>query len=85
MEAIMPDRPLHSDTREARTRLSDNYVILGIVAVCVIMALVLLGAGMFGSVDKSTTQPSAPQSDPQTPAIGQPSPEAPPAPENKSP
>jgi flagellar basal body-associated protein FliL len=81
----MPDRPLPEDTRQARTPFNDNYIIIGIVLVCVLMALVLLGAGMFGVNETSTTtQPSAPQSDPQTPAMGQPSPQAPPAPENNA-
>jgi hypothetical protein len=79
----MRDRPLHSDTGEARTRVSDNYVVWGIVAVCLLMALVLLGGGLldsggpFASREKIST-PGAPQSDPQTPAMGQASPEAPP-------
>ena len=58
----MPDRPLPRDTREARagsSRFGDNYIILGIVFVCVLMALVLLGAGMFDTGEKSTTQPSS--------------------------
>jgi cytoskeletal protein RodZ len=83
----MPDRPLPSDTGQARARFSDsearapfndNYVILGIVFVCVLMALVLFGAGMID--ERITTQPNAPvttQSDSQAPAITQPSTQAP--------
>jgi hypothetical protein len=89
----MPDRPLPRDTREARagsSRFGDNYIILGIVFVCVLMALVLLGAGMFDTGEKSTTQPSsqAPvttQSDSQAPAITQPSTQAPATGETKTP
>ena len=89
----MPDRPLPRDTREARagsSRFGDNYIILGIVFVCVLMALVLLGAGMFDTGEKSTTQPSsqAPvttQSDTQAPAITQPSTQAPATGETKTP
>ena len=67
----MPDRPLPRDTREApaRTpRFSDTYIVMGIVFVCVLMALVLLGAGMFDTGEKSTTQPSS-----QAPVTTQPS------------
>ena len=74
----MPDRPLPSDIREARTPFNDNYVILGIVFVCVLMALVLFGAGMID--ERSTVQPNAPvttQSDTQAPAVTQPSSQAP--------
>lgn len=89
----MPDRPLPRDTREApagSSRFGDNYIILGIVFVCVLMALVLLGAGMFDTGEKSTTQPSsqAPvttQSDSQAPAITQPSTQAPATGETKTP
>jgi hypothetical protein len=79
-EAFMPDRPLPSDNREARIRFWDKrYVVMGIVAACVLMAIAILGGGLFES-EESTRQTGAPQSDPQTPAIGQASPEAPPAP-----
>jgi hypothetical protein len=64
--------------REAKT-----YVVIGIVAVCALMALLLLGGGLFergGPFDsrENISTPGAPQSDPQTPAMGQASPEAPP-------
>lgn len=99
----MPDRPLPTDSREARTRdnygvdsreararFSDNYVVIGIVAVCVLMAVALLGAGMLDTGEKRTTQPStqAPvttQSDTQAPAITQPSSQEPATGENKTP
>ena len=86
----MPDRPLPRDTRETRTPFNDNYVVMGIVFVCVLMALVLLGAGMIDTREKSTTQPTsqAPvttQSDTQAPAITQPSTQAPATGENKAP
>ena len=87
----MPDRPLPRDTRAARTpRLSANYVIMGIGFFCMLMILVLVGAGMFDTAEKSTTQPSsqAPvttQSDTQAPAITQPSTQAPATGENKAP
>jgi hypothetical protein len=75
----MPNRPPPAGTPEARAGFNDNYVIGGIVAVCVLMAVVLLGAGM---LNKRTTQPSnqAPvttQSDTQAPAITQPSTQVP--------
>jgi len=54
----MPDRPLSQHANE-RTR-SDHYVVIGIVLVCVLMALVLLGAGMIDTGGKSATQPSNP-------------------------
>ena len=81
----MPDRPLPRDTREGpagASRFGTNYIVMGIVFVCVLMALALLGAGMFDTSEKSTTQPSsqAPvttQSDSQAPAITQPSTQAP--------
>jgi hypothetical protein len=44
-EAIMLHRYLSEDTHEKHP-LSDRTIILGIVAVCVLMALALLGAGM---------------------------------------
>jgi hypothetical protein len=57
-------------------RSGDNYVVIGIVFVCVLMAVVLLGAGMFGSDEKSATQPStqssvATQPSNQPPAAGE--------------
>ena len=44
-EAIMLHRYLSEDTHEKHP-LSDRTIILGIVAVCVLMALAILGAGM---------------------------------------
>lgn len=78
------------DSREARARFSDNYVVIGIVAVCVLMAVALLGAGILDTGEKRTTQPStqAPvttQSDTQAPAITQPSSQEPATGENKTP
>jgi hypothetical protein len=62
--------------RDSYTRedLSETTIIIGIVAVCVFLALILLGAGMLDK--KSVTQPSieAPattQSDTQAPATGE--------------
>ena len=55
----MPDGFFFKDPGEARTPFNDNYVIMGIVGVCVLMALVLLGAGMLDPVGKNTTQPSS--------------------------
>jgi hypothetical protein len=86
----MPDRPLTSDTRGARRRFSDIYVVMGIVFVCVVMALALLWAGMIDTGEKSTTQPStqAPvttQSGSQAPAITQPSTQSPGPGESKTP
>lgn len=86
----MPDRPLTRDAREARTRYWDNYVVMGVVAVCVLMAVALLWAGMIDTREKSATQPStqAPvttQSDSQAPAITQPSTQSPATGENKTP
>ena len=77
----MPD----SYTRED---LSETTIIMGIVAVCVFLALILLGAGMLDK--KSLTQPSiqAPvttQSDSQAPAITQPSSPVPGTGESKAP
>lgn len=73
----MPDRPLPSETREARTRFWDKrYVVMGIVAVCVLTALAILGGGMFDTGEKDTTQPPRPvttQSETQAPATTQPS------------
>jgi hypothetical protein len=69
----MPDRPLPGDAREARPRFSDNYVIVGIVFVCVLMALALLGAGLLDTASRPVTT----QSDSQAPVITQPSTQAP--------
>ena len=55
----MPDRPLPRDTRETRTPFNDNYVIMGIVFVCVLMALALLGAGIIDTRSIFATQPSS--------------------------
>ena len=55
----MPDRFFLKDPREARTPFNDSYVVMGIVGVCVLMALVLLGAGMLDPVGKNTAQPSS--------------------------
>jgi hypothetical protein len=78
----MPD----SYTRDDRSPISDTTIIMGIVAVCVFLALILLAAGMLDK--KSVTQPSiqAPattQSDTQAPATTQPDTQAPG--ENKAP
>ena len=50
----MLHRYLSEDTHEERP-LSDTTIIMGIVAVCVFLALILLGAGMLNK--KSFTQP----------------------------
>ena len=86
----MPDRPLPRVTREVRTPFNDNYIIMGIGFVCVLMILALVGAGMIDTGEKSTTQPSsqAPvttQSDSQAPAVTQPSTQAPATSETKTP
>jgi hypothetical protein len=85
----MPDRPLPSETREARTRFWDKrYVVMGIVAACVLMAIAILGGGMLDTGEKDTTQPPRPvttQSDTQAPATTQPSTQAPATGENKAP
>ena len=86
----MPDRPLSRDTRETRTPFNDNYVIMGIVFVCVLMVLALLGAGILDTRSIFATQPSsqAPvttQSDSEAPAITQPSTQAPATGETKTP
>ncbi len=85
----MPDRPLPSDPREARTRSWDKrYVIMSIVAACVLVALAILGGGMFDTGEKDTTQPPRPvttQSDSQAPAITQPSTQPPATGEAKTP
>ena len=77
----MPDRPLPSDNREARTRFWDKrYVVMGIVAACVLIALAILGGGMFDTGEKDTTQ-----SETQAPATTQPSTQAPATGETKTP
>ena len=85
----MPDRPLSRDTREARTGFWDKrYVVMGIVAACVLIALAILGGGMFDTGEKDTTQPPRPvttQSESQAPAITQPSTQAPATGETKTP
>ena len=79
----MPDGFFFKDPHEARTPFNDNYVVMGIVAVCVLMALALLGAGMLDTRETNTAQPpssQAPvttQSDTQAPAITPPSTQAP--------
>ena len=79
MEAYMPDRPLPSETREARTRFWDKRnVVMGIVAVCVLTALAILGGGMLDTGEKDTTQPPRP-------VTTQPSTQAPATGENKTP
>jgi hypothetical protein len=62
----MPDRPLTRDTHDARRPFNDHYVVMGIVAVCVLMALALLWAGMIDTRERSATQPSN-----QAPATGE--------------
>ena len=85
----MSDRPLPSETREARTSFWDKrYVVMGIVAVSVLTALAILGGGMFDTGEKDTTPPPRPvttQSETQAPAITQPSTQAPATGENKAP
>jgi len=61
----MPDRPLTRDTHEVRPHL-DTTIIMGIAAVCVLLALMLFGARMIQYGDLNTTQPSA-----QSPATGE--------------
>jgi flagellar basal body-associated protein FliL len=55
----MPDRPVARVNPEART---DNSILIGIVVAAAVALLVLLGATMFNSGDKSAdmnaTQPS---------------------------
>ena len=59
----MLGRYLSEDTHEVRP-LSDTTIIMGIVGVCVFLALILLGAGV---LDKnSRTQPST-----QVPTTGE--------------
>ena len=77
----MPDRPPPNDTGEAPTRFWEKrYVVMGIVAACVLTALAILGGGLFDTAEKDLTQPPRPnttQSDAQAPAITQPSSPAP--------
>ena len=84
----MPDRPLPRDTRETRRPFNDNYVIMGIVFVCVLMALALIGAGIIDTRSIFATQPSS-QAPVTTqsfaPAITQPSTQAPATGETKTP
>ena len=71
----MPDRTLPRHTREApaEPHFGDSYIVVGLVLVCVLMAVALLWAGMMN--EKSTTQPSsqAPVTQPSTqaPATGE--------------
>ena len=76
----MPDSPVRRDTRETRTPFNDNYVIMGIAFVCVLMVLALLGAGILDTRSIFATQPSS-----QAPAITQPSTQAPATGETKTP
>ena len=85
----MPDRPLPSETREARARFWDKrYVVMGIVAVCVLTALAILGGGMFDTGEKghyaaaSTGHHAVGD---WAPATTQPSTQAPATGENKTP
>ena len=85
----MPDRRLPSEPRETRTRFWDKrYVVMGIVAACVLVALAILGGGLFDTGEKDTTQPPRPvttQSETQAPATTQPSTQAPATGEDKTP
>ena len=62
----MLHRYLSEDTHEERP-LSDTTIVMGIVAVCVFLALILLGAGMLEKSSKAPaiTHPS------QAPATGE--------------
>jgi hypothetical protein len=83
----MLHRWLSEDTHENRP-LSGRTIVIGIVSVCVLMVVVLLGAGMLDPVGKSTIQPSRPvitQSDTQAPAITEPSTQAPATGETETP
>ena len=79
MEAIMPDRPLSERTREFRdppSRISETTIIMGIVFLCVLLGLLLFGAGMFdtsenNSTKASTQAPVTTQMDSQAPAPGE--------------
>ena len=57
----MPDRPLPRDTREAPAGpyFGTNYIVMGIVFVCVLMALALLGAGMINGKEHHAAQLSS--------------------------
>jgi hypothetical protein len=85
----LPDRPVPSYTRESPTRFwNKRYVVMGIVAVCVLTALAILAGGMFDTGEKDTTQPPRPvttQSETQAPATTQPSTQAPATGETKTP
>ena len=70
----MPD----SYTREVG-RFSNTTIIMGLVAVCVLMAVVLLGAGMLDTRESPT------QLNSQAPVTTQPSSAAPATGENKAP
>ena len=78
LEAIMLHRYLSEDTHEERP-LSDTTIIMGIVAVCVLMAVVLLGAGMLDTRESPT------QLNSRAPVTTQPSSAAPATGENKAP
>ena len=82
----MPDGFFFKDPGEARTPFNDNYVIMGIVFVCVLMALALLGAGIIDTRSIFATQPSsqAPVTT-HAPAITPPSTQAPATGETKTP
>ena len=81
--------PFLAIPREARTRFWDKrYVVMGIVAACVLVALAILAGGMFDTGEKDMTQPPRPvttQSDTQAPAITEPSTQAPATGETKTP
>ena len=85
----MPDRPFPSDPHEARTHFWDKrYIVMGIVAACVLIALAILAGGVSDTGEKDMTQPPRPvttQSDTQAPAITQPSIQAPATGETKTP
>ena len=67
-----------SYTREVG-RFSDMTIVMGIVAACVLLALMLFGAGMIDTRE-STPQPSS-----QAPAATQPSTQPPASSETKTP
>jgi hypothetical protein len=64
VEAVMPDRRLTRDTRNIRRRFADTTIVMGIVFICVLLALILFGGGMINegekSVDVNTMQPDIP-------------------------
>ena len=82
----MPDSPISRDTGETRTPFNDNYVIMGIVFVCVLMVLALLGAGIIDTHSIFATRPSsqAPVTT-HAPAITPPTTQAPATGETKTP